>query len=251
MFAKSVDNGQTWSPPVRVDDGADSSANYPDLACGNGYFYVVWMGFRASDTDVFISWSDTGDSFGTNIRVNDNYSGNQYEPHVSVDSAGLIHVCWIWNIPFQSNIDLFYTVSLDGGNTWLDPAPRVNDIPYVLQPYVTWTSDILADDISNAYIFWNDGRDTDYYDNIYFAKIPSVTVPTPTPACLNTGDVIPDGMISSGDAQLAFWIVMSMYTPTFIEECAADCDANGMVTSEDSQMIFNTALHSGSCVDPI
>jgi hypothetical protein len=94
--------------------------------------------------------------------------GNQYEPHIRVGRSGRIHVCWIWNMPFQFDIDLYYSFSEDGGLSWLWPTPRVNDLPHVVQPYVAWTSDLLADDADNVYLFWNDGRETEYYDNIYF-----------------------------------------------------------------------------------
>jgi len=101
------------------------------------------------------------------VKVNDTFAGNQYEPHLRVDPSGGLHVCWIWNLPFQTDIDLYYSVSTDGGISWLWPTPRVNDIPYVVQPYVAWTSDMLADERGSAYLFWNDGRDTHYYDNVY------------------------------------------------------------------------------------
>ncbi|MBD3333960.1 MAG: hypothetical protein GF355_00410 [Candidatus Eisenbacteria bacterium] len=80
---------------------------------------------------------------------------------------GGVHVSWIWNIPFGGNIDAYYSRSDDDGATWLDESPRVNDVPYSVQPYVAWTTDLLADDLGRAYVFWNDGRENQYYDNIY------------------------------------------------------------------------------------
>jgi hypothetical protein len=171
-FFQSTDGGQSWSGGVRVNQMAGaSSVNYPDLACWNGRDYVVWSDNRNDqyDTDVWISQSPDGENFTPDVKVNDDFGGNQYEPHVRVGPSGRIHVCWIWNMPFQFNIDLYYSISEDGGLSWLWPTPRVNDVPYVVQPYVAWTSDLLADDAGNAYLFWNDGRDTDYYDNIYFS----------------------------------------------------------------------------------
>ncbi len=78
----------------------------------------------------------------------------------------------------------------------------------------------------------------------------AVPTVTPTPGCVNHGDVNFDGSHTADDAQLAFSIVIGVYTPTFLEECAADCNGNAVITAEDAQMIF-AAIFGGSCVDPI
>lgn len=75
--------------------------------------------------------------------------------------------------------------------------------------------------------------------------------PTPEPDCIHHGDVNLDGRITSADAQLAFLIVLGQHSPTFEEECAADCNGDERVTSEDAQLIFLTTLSSASCVDPL
>jgi YVTN family beta-propeller protein len=86
---------------------------------------------------------------------------------------------------------------------------------------------------------------------------PTLTpTPTPTPTqtqgdCVNHGDTNLDGVITAGDAQLAFYIVLGLYSPTYQEECAADCNGDGIVTAGDAQMIFLTVLGIGSCVDPL
>ncbi len=172
FFYASSDNGQSWSAGVQVNDASASSVSYPDLDCANGRDYVVWDDNRTGQTDcnIYISSSGDGVSFTPSVRVNDSFSGNQYEGHLRIDRLGNIHVCWIWNLPFQMNIDLYYSVSIDGGATWLVPCPRVNDVPYVVQPYVAWSADLLAGDTGCAYLFWNDGRATGYYDNIYFSR---------------------------------------------------------------------------------
>jgi hypothetical protein len=51
----------------------------------------------------------------------------------------------------------------------------VNDVPSALTPYVPWSSDLVADESGKAYIFWNDGRVSDYYDNIYFTRTDEIT----------------------------------------------------------------------------
>ncbi len=60
--------------------------------------------------------------------------------------------------------------------------------------------------------------------------------------CPKDGDVNSDGVLSSGDAQLAFMIGLGMYSPTALELCAADCNGDGLVSSGDAQSIFMVAL---------
>lgn len=75
--------------------------------------------------------------------------------------------------------------------------------------------------------------------------------PTGTPECINDGDVTLDGTLTSEDAQQAFFIVLGLFTPTYEEECAADCNGDASVTAEDAQVIFMSVLGMATCVDPI
>lgn len=72
---------------------------------------------------------------------------------------------------------------------------------------------------------------------------------TPTPICINDGDVNGDGVWSAGDAQLAFSIAVGSYNPSYEEFCAADCNGDDVVSAGDAQTIFGVALGIGSCVD--
>ncbi len=73
--------------------------------------------------------------------------------------------------------------------------------------------------------------------------------------CVHSGDVNADGVISSGDAQLAFFMSLGMAPPahdppwTAEEICLADCNGDGTVSSGDAQIIFLSALGTGGCVD--
>ncbi|MBN1297338.1 SUMF1/EgtB/PvdO family nonheme iron enzyme [bacterium] len=84
-----------------------------------------------------------------------------------------------------------------------------------------------------------------------FLAVPHAVCQTPTPECLNTGDVNFSGTITASDAQLAFLITLGTVIPTYEEACASDCNGSGSVTAADAQAIFLTVLGSGTCVDPI
>ncbi len=69
--------------------------------------------------------------------------------------------------------------------------------------------------------------------------------------CPNHGDVNFSGDITAGDAQLTFEIAMGTYSPSFEEECAADCNSSGDITAGDAQAVFQAMLGMGQCEDPI
>ncbi|MBN1295380.1 hypothetical protein JXA80_01280 [bacterium] len=69
-------------------------------------------------------------------------------------------------------------------------------------------------------------------------------------ACHHDGDVTGDGLITAGDAQRAFLIVLGAVSPEPWETCAADCNGDGDVTAGDAQQIFMIVLGVGACQDP-
>ena len=86
----------------------------------------------------------------------------------------------------------------------------------------------------------------------YAAPQPTATpTETPTPDCINNGDVNQDGLISSADSQIAFLITLGQYSPSYVEECAADCNGDSQVSSADAQLIFEAGLGTANCVDPL
>lgn len=74
---------------------------------------------------------------------------------------------------------------------------------------------------------------------------------TPTPDCINNGDVNQDTLLTAADAQLTFLIALGTYTPTEIEACSADCNGDNSVSAADAQEIFLAAIEGGSCADPL
>ena len=69
-----------------------------------------------------------------------------------------------------------------------------------------------------------------WYDEIVINDPLPTPTPTPTPVCVNHGDVDFNGDVTAGDAQITFSIVLAAYTPTYDEECAADCTGDGSIT---------------------
>ncbi len=70
-------------------------------------------------------------------------------------------------------------------------------------------------------------------------------------SCFHTGDSDGNGTLSAYDAQLAFIIGLNFIVPTNLQNCAADCNGNGIVTVADAAAILNAVLGYGSCVDEL
>ncbi len=62
------------------------------------------------------------------------------------------------------------------------------------------------------------------------------------------GDASLDGIVSAGDAQLAFFFALGSHVPTAVQFCHADCNGNGVLSSGDAQGIFLAALGGAPCV---
>ncbi len=100
-------------------------------------------------------------------------------------------------------------------------------------------------DSSVTYCGWN-------VDDVLVSFTQPCDPPTPTPnPCIHDGDVNMSGSLTAGDAQLAFQIALGLYSPTYEEGCAADCNGDDSITAGDAQQIFMGALGMGSCVDPL
>jgi hypothetical protein len=105
--SSSVDGGQTFSPPVTASDSRKNGRDDPQIGVDSkGKVHVVWADgrtgkvpqgpFNVDDTDIFISNStDSGQSFGSNRRVNIEYKEIlQSSPSLVIDGNDVLHVVW-------------------------------------------------------------------------------------------------------------------------------------------------------------
>jgi hypothetical protein len=113
MVAKSLDGGQSFSHPVKVDDiveicdhlntdGRCAVKNsswrvnsFPSIAVdAAGTVYVVWGDYRRGNADVLFSRSTNGgQSFSHSVTVNSDLSGaDQFYPWVAVADNGAVQV---------------------------------------------------------------------------------------------------------------------------------------------------------------
>jgi len=128
LFARSVDNGDTWSPPAALSDNtevdAQSQLNSPHIATdGRGAWIVVWSarGRFGTDLDILAAQStDNGETWTEPVFVNSNARidfDTDSNPRIATDRLGR----WmtVWSGQNDDNDDVtYYARSKDNGAHW-------------------------------------------------------------------------------------------------------------------------------------
>jgi hypothetical protein len=152
MFARSTDDGQTFSAPIRINDDPVNQNKWhifgtPSVA-PNGRIDVVWLDSRNAanniDTQLFYSWStDGGVTWAPNIAVSNAFNpqagfpNNQkigdYITIVSDNSGGNVAYAATFNVNAQAvgghEQDVYFVrVSPSGGGT-PTPTPTASPTP--------------------------------------------------------------------------------------------------------------------------
>ena len=107
FYARSVDQGATFTPNVQLDDSkagfdpnTDTPTNqwHPSLAVQDGKLFVAWQDNRLGNNDVFFTRSvNGGQSFLPSERVDDTGSGwsEQTRPSLALGGRGAKRVCYV------------------------------------------------------------------------------------------------------------------------------------------------------------
>lgn len=145
LFSRSVNDGVTWSKPIRISTKAglprdDNGAveGFSGVVGPDGTLYVVW----ADGTHIVFTYSkDGGRTFAPSRGVipiappyfhipdvdrTDGFPVISIDPHGGENGAGLLYVTW--SDYRNGDVDVFCSTSSDGGHTWT-PAVRVNSDP--------------------------------------------------------------------------------------------------------------------------
>jgi hypothetical protein len=174
-FSRSPDQGQTFTPPIRISDLGGDCLDKDDTVEGavpavgtDGRIFVVWSGPRGMELDVSL---DGGDTWSEDRKIYDHPGGwdstvagagrHNGMPVTGVDHSsgpyrGSLYVNWIDDR--NGDLDVFVGQSRDNGATWSEPV-RVNDDPIKngKEQFFTWMAVDPVDGSINA-IFY-DRRD--------------------------------------------------------------------------------------------
>jgi hypothetical protein len=152
-------------PPAGT--GADGGSSIPSNAeiatsSDGSDIYIVWE----QDGDIMFRAShDGGETFGEILNLSNN-AGNSFDPRVATSSDGqFVHVTWEDNT--TGNIEIFYSRSTDGGETFNDGSPVGTPTNLSNTPEASFDHQLVAEG-PNVYVVWVDCT-TDNGD-IYFRE---------------------------------------------------------------------------------
>jgi hypothetical protein len=131
-MARSVDRGQTFLLPVRIDDTGTSltTQGFPSIAARGDIVFVTWHDSRTDPVfDIYGALSnDSGSNFGANVKVSDGISGiRQAEPDAAIFPDG--NPCAVWHDYRSGDLDIRFARSTDDGVQFLESVLVSDSIP--------------------------------------------------------------------------------------------------------------------------
>jgi hypothetical protein len=204
FFTVSHDNGQTFATPTDLSDNDERSFNPQMIVAGNNV-YVVWQdNSNGPDSDILFTVShDNGQTFvNPPIDLSDNTgeSGINASHHMIV-SGNNVYVVW-QDDSSGPDSDIFFTVSHDNGQTFVNPPIDLSD------------NDGLSQDLqmivsgNNVYVVWIDdssGPDFDIFFTVSHDNGQTFVNP-PTDLSNNIGNSVDTQMRVSGNNVYVMWI---------------------------------------------
>lgn len=136
-YSRSLDNGQSWSPPAVLNstaptDGATNDAGQKIATNGAGAWVCVWTADPLTGSpDILCTYSlDNGQSWSSAATVNSRAAvidRADARPSLATDGQGTWMCVWDSNDNFGDTTgldwDIMYAVSTNDGQTWSDQAP--------------------------------------------------------------------------------------------------------------------------------
>jgi hypothetical protein len=187
LFSKSLDGGESWSSPIQINkfvgdclDGDDAVGGAVPAVGPNGEIYVTWAGPTGL---VFNRSLDQGETWlQEEILIdsmpggwNQNISGIQRAngfPITKCDlsggpNQGAIYVNWSDQSNGEHDTDIWFSKSIDGGNTWSSKL-KVNDDSSNRQQFFTWM-DIDQTNGNLHFVFYDRRNYVDDQTDVYLA----------------------------------------------------------------------------------
>lgn len=180
FFAKSTDNGNTFSTPINVSNDF-GDVFYPKMTINGNNILISWHGFISGTTRnaVFYSLStDLGDTFGAPINISQNAFGSALDSYM-VSSGDDVYIAWDASATATQGINIVQ--STDKGITF-GPAQNISSGIGSSGSITTQ----LATLGNNVLILWHAYTPTG--SDVYFAKSNNL----PPPITDSDGDGVAD-----------------------------------------------------------
>ncbi|HYV52805.1 MAG TPA: trypsin-like peptidase domain-containing protein, partial [Candidatus Eisenbacteria bacterium] len=154
IFAKSTNQGNTFSKPANLTSGIRVDSETPSIAAFGNIVYVVWSDNLPGNYNIFFIKSiDGGNNFSKPLNLS-NDPGLSYQPRIVTDGKNGVYVVWTDNSP--GNYDILFTKSSDGGDSF--------DKPIILSNLkgVSNFPNIAASGNDTVYVVWSHKNNTDF-----------------------------------------------------------------------------------------
>jgi hypothetical protein len=168
-IVRSGDDGATWDPPLRVDDGARTMSAFRNLATpatdAAGDVWVTWVELASNEqyghvaNDVYVARWDAGTTwaFGPNVRASANadlvvFNDPVVAPAPSGDTVYLVYTA---GTPDVMRWDVRLTWSDDRGATFTPTSVKLNDDPTCATHFLPAAA---IDGQDRLHVTWYDNR---------------------------------------------------------------------------------------------
>lgn len=157
-YARSTDNGVSFSAPVNISNSPGITSVQPSISVApdqGSRVHVVWNEFGGPEIDVMYARStDGGLNWGAATTVSNTTNPHAFAYVFAQDgtSGNVVHVAWT---ECAANCDIFYVKSTDGGASFGTPLNVSNQSPFDL-------SVVVAANSSAIHLVWQ-GNEKIYY----------------------------------------------------------------------------------------
>jgi hypothetical protein len=164
FFSKSTDGGISFSLNKKINDD-DLPLTYqgnPTIAAHGGFVAIAWSDHRNQNCIYFANSTDSGDTFSTNTRIDNDILGkSKSTPSLTMNNGGDIFIAW--RDKRNDNEDIYFANSTNGGSIF-SSNQRINDDTGT--SYQRFPS--IAVRNNTVYVVWQDDRNGNW--DIYFSR---------------------------------------------------------------------------------
>ena len=169
----------SWSAPIIISPDDTNASQYPDIAIdGDDNLHVVWQDDTALGTiDIYYINKTAGGPWSSEVVIYSDAAPSMW-PAIAIDNHDNLHV--VWHDQEPGSYEIYYSMSMDGGSTWLPPA-IISGAPG------SYAAAIAIDSEDNLHVVWQHIILSKY--EIYYATKPSGDPwSTPVNISKNSGD---------------------------------------------------------------
>ncbi len=219
-----------WQPDVRLTNvpiGSVTSYTKCVAAAGN-YIHVTWMDLRNGNLEIYYKRSnDEGNSWGNDVRLTNDPADSDY-PAISV-SGQMVHI--VWQDRRDTNIEVYYKRSADGGATW------DADVRLTANIYGSWNPSVTSSG-SDVIAAWYDSRDLNTEIYIKRSTNGGLTWSADTRLTNNTGSSQLPSLYMDGSLVHLAWTDNRDGNPETYYKRSSD---GGVTWGTDTRLSFNTS----------